>query len=428
MQHLVVAFILLINSLGVHAQDKIQELFYTGEYEDVIGVTTQSLANGDTTFATFYMKAQSEAQLGKTGNAINTLKDALVFHPEDTRIRRMLAGQYNLAGDYLHARENFQLLVGSDSSDLSSWLKLTEIATFRQQYGEAIVALEQVLTRDTLNLEGLMMMGDILNRNNSQKAVVYFEKALKLYPDNQKAAFALGNLYIQTNRADQALPVCEHMLHIDSTSIKFSKLMGYAQYKASNPFMAIPHFQHAVEMGDSTSFTYKFMGICQYLSISFPEAIESLRYASKKDTMDAEIFFFLGASLANTREKKEAMDMLNKSLKLMQPDPAVAARIYSEQGNIKRLEEAYEEAYKLYGRAWETDTTNTMALYFMASIQDNSLHHSKQALEDYQRFIDQLDLLPPPPPDNKSQIPTIRAIVEDRIISLKEELFFLDQD
>lgn len=423
-----ITLILLITSLGGYAQENIQELFYTGEYEHVIGATTQSLATGDTAFSTYYMKAQSEAQLGQTGNAINTLQDALVFHSEDTRIRRMLAGQYNLAGDYVHARENFQVLVRSDSSDLSSWLKLAEIASFRQQYGEAIVALEQVLTRDTLNLEGLMMMGDILNRNNSQEAVVYYEKALRLYPDNQKAAYALGNLYIQAKRADEAIPVCEHMLFIDSTSIKFSKLMGYAQYKASNPFMAIPHFQQAVELGDSTSFTFKFMGICQYLSISFPEAIESLLYASKKDTMDAEIFFFLGASLANTRDKKEAMDNLDKSMKLMQPDPAVAARIYSEQGNIKRLEEAYEEAYALYGKAWETDTTNTMALYFMASIQDNSLHHSKQALEDYQRFIDQLDLQPPPTTESKSQIPSIRAIVEDRIISLKEELFFLDQD
>jgi hypothetical protein len=62
----------------------------------------------------------------------------------------------------------------------------------------------------------------------------------------------------------------------------------------------------------------------------------------------------------------------------------------------------------------------------MASILDNSLHRSREALADYQRFIDYLEKLPEAVNRNE-QIPTIRSIVEDRIIALKEELFFLDQ-
>ena len=67
-----------------------------------------------------------------------------------------------------------------------------------------------------------------------------------------------------------------------------------------------------------------------------------------------------------------------------------------------------------------------MALYLMASILDNSMHLSKEALVDYQRYIDHVDLLPETS-RKKSQIPSIREIVEDRIIALKEELFFLHQ-
>ena len=103
------------------------------------------------------------------------------------------------------------------------------------------------------------------------------------------------------------------------------------------------------------------------------------------------------------------------------------ARIYSEQGNIKRLEEEYEQAYILYEKAWEADTTQPMALYYMASILDNSLHHSKKALVDYQRFIDRLDRMPGSGISN-NQMPTVRSIVEDRIVSLTEELFFLDEN
>jgi len=116
---------------------------------------------------------------------------------------------------------------------------------------------------------------------------------------------------------------------------------------------------------------------------------------------------------------------LNHSLKLMQADPSIASRIYSEQGDIKRLEEAYEEAYSLYNKAWEMDTTNAISLYFMASILDNSMRLSKEALVDYQRFIAALDQLPEKKESNQGV--SIRAIVEDRIITLKEEQFFRDE-
>ncbi|MCK5136666.1 MAG: hypothetical protein KAR19_12815 [Bacteroidales bacterium] len=128
------------------------------------------------------------------------------------------------------------------------------------------------------------------------------------------------------------------------------------------------------------------------MNVDFPGATESLQMALEKDSLDAEVHFFLGASLANTTQKAKAMVHLDKSLELMNPDPAVISRIYSEQGNI----------------------------------MDNSMHRSKEALVDYQRFIDHLNRLPESDRKNQ-QLPTIRGIVEDRIESLKEELFFLDQ-
>ena len=60
------------------------------------------------------------------------------------------------------------------------------------------------------------------------------------------------------------------------------------------------------------------------------------------------------------------------------------------------------------------------------AVEKDSMHRSKEALVDYQQYIDQVNLLPAPERSN-SQIPSIKAIVEDRIVSLKEELFFLDE-
>jgi tetratricopeptide (TPR) repeat protein len=215
------------------------------------------------------------------------------------------------------------------------------------------------------------------------------------------------------------------MLTLDTTSIRFSKLLAYAYYKTGEPTPAVRYFEYAGELGDSTAFTFKFKGISHYLRTDFERAIEALQLATLKDSLDAEVHFFLGASLATTTRKKEAMLHLDLSLKLMQPDPSVVSRIYSEQGNIKRLEMNYEEAYELYSMAWEADSTNVISLYFMASILDNSMHKPAEALLDYQRYIDALDQLPEK--EESTQGVSIRAIVEDRIITLKEEQFFRDE-
>lgn len=408
------------------AQENLPDLYYSGNYQKVIESSAGLIASGDTAFNTFYLKALSEAQLGQTQEAIRTLQQALTVHPGKRGLSRMLAGQYFDAGNYVKARDGYADLVQWDSTDVSSWIKLAEIASFRQQYDEAINALNQVLTIDSINLGSLMMMGDILNRHNNTGAVVCYERAFHFYPHNQKAAYALGNWYIKANNGWKTIPICEQMLSIDTTSIKFSKLLGYAFYKTGEPVSAVRYLEYANQLGDSTAFTFKFKGISHYLRLDFRSAIESLSYALKKDSLDAEVHFFLGASMATTTLKREAMYHLERSLELMQPNPSVTSRIYSEQGNIKRLEMEYEEAYLLYNKAWETDTTSPMSLYYMASILDNSLHQSKEALVDYQRFIDALDRLPKPENGNKQGV-SIRAIVEDRIITLKEELFFRDE-
>lgn len=427
-QHLLLALVIILSANPgslIQAQENILDLYYSGNYNRVLEQTEALIEEGDTAFNTFYLQVLSEAQLGQTSMAIKTLELALISHPDDARLLRMLAGQLFDAGYYVQARKSYSELVQKDSLDVGSWLKLAEIASFRQHDDQVIKALNQVLEIDSLNLTGLMKMGDILNRHNHNGAISYYEKAYRLYPDNQQAAFALGNLNIQAQEAWLTVPICEHILSIDTTSIKFNKLLGYTYYKMGEPVDGARYFEYANLLGDSSTFSFKFKGICHYLSLDFDAAIQSLQIAEAKDTLDAEIYFFLGSSMATGKEKEVAMAHLNKSLRLMQPDPKISSRIYSEQGNLKRLEMEYEEAYALYEQAWNTDSSNVMSLYFMASILDNSMHKSKEALVDYQHYIDALDRQPEK--EESSQGVSVRAIVEDRIIDLNEELFFLDE-
>ncbi|MGW8314904.1 MAG: tetratricopeptide repeat protein [Bacteroidales bacterium] len=408
------------------AQDPLLDAYYGGNYEEVIRMSGENLARGDSSFNQYYLQALSQAQLGRTGQAAATLERACLQFPEEISLRKLLAKQYFDAGAYLKADSLYTSFVGTDSTDLSSWLKLAEIASDRQDYKTSIERLHQALELDTTNLEGLMLIGDVLTRKDDSTATLYYQRALHLYPDNQQTAYALANWDLRLDKPLKAVMVCEQILRKDSMNIRFLKLMGFSLYRGGKPHDAIEHLEKAADLGDSTTFTYKYLGISKYMTMDFPGAIPPLETAVQKDSVDADTQFFLGASLATTTRKEEAMSHFEKALELMQPDPAAIAKIYAEQGNLLRLDMKYEAAYDRYRMSWEADTTQPIQLYYMASILDNSLHHSKQALVDYQRFLDQLDRLPSESPKN-NQIPSVRDIVEDRIVQLKEELFLRDE-
>jgi len=385
---------------------------------------TPDLPEGDP--QEFYLKALSEIRAGRTDSALRTLQAALQLHPDSHVVKRLLAAQLFEAGAYPEANTYYESFAREDSGNAEAWLKLAEIASFRQQYDRTIPLLRHLLDIDSANLGGLVLLGETLTRMNDTAAVAVYEKAHRLLPGNQQVSYALANWHIQLGRPGYAVPLCVQVLEKDTTNIRFLKLLGFAAYKLNDYTAAAEHFREAIALGDSSAFSFKYAGIARYLDVSFPEAIRFLTVASRLDSTDAEVHFFLGTSLGTTTRKKEAMFHLEKSLDLIKPDPAVIARIYSEQGNIMRLETEYEKAYSFYQKAWQADTTNPMAVYYMASILDNSLQRSREALADYSLFLEVLDRMPADALGKNSQIPTIRGIVVDRIELLREELFFRD--
>ncbi len=421
-----ILFTTVITHSPAVAQGDLFSLYTSGAFEEVVAEVAGKIESGDATAEEYQLKSMAELQLGLSGQALRTIEEGVRAYPGDQRLARMRAEQLFELGDYPKAFKQYETLVRSDSTDMASWLKMADISFNRQQYTKAVSLLKRVLQLDSSNLTGLVMMADILQRRGDTAAVRYYRRAYEQYPVNQKVAYSLANWHVQSGDPDQAVPVCRKILEVDSTNIRFRKLLGFAFYRMGRATSSIGQFAQAAELGDSTAFTFKFKGISHYIAVQIDEAIESLRIAAGKDSLDAEIHYFLGAALGQTTQKEEAMKHLNRSLKLMKPDPAVVARIYSEQGNIRRLEMEYEKAYSLYRKAWEADTTNPLALYYMASILDNSLHRSGEALVDYRRFIDRLDRMPENE-ERDAQTLTLRAIVEDRIEYLNEELFFLDR-
>ena len=49
--------------------------------------------------------------------------------------------QYFEVGDYTRAWNSYLMLVERDNKDVSSWLKIADIASFRQDFDQAIEAL-----------------------------------------------------------------------------------------------------------------------------------------------------------------------------------------------------------------------------------------------------------------------------------------------
>jgi tetratricopeptide (TPR) repeat protein len=155
---------LLLLLIPVRAQEDLNALYFSGDYERLIHETGAVLDRGDSALEVFSLKARAENQLGRTGDAIQTLEAARALYPEDVSLMRMLAVRYQEAGNMVRAREEYQRIRIRDSLDLSTWLQLARIASFRQDYQVAVHHLQKVLTLDSVNLDGLMLMGESMER------------------------------------------------------------------------------------------------------------------------------------------------------------------------------------------------------------------------------------------------------------------------
>jgi len=164
MKRLLINIVLIMTVLifGTSCNRKILPVKVSGKKYDVAA------------FNFVFVEALKQKLLGNGGDALKYLEQCIKINPESD------ASYYQMA----------QIVVAG--GDLTNGKKY----------------ILKAITIDDRNLWYLMMMaGMYYQEKKIDSAIIYYEKAVKTFPDNDKLQLTLGNLYSENNNFDKAISV-----------------------------------------------------------------------------------------------------------------------------------------------------------------------------------------------------------------------------
>jgi TolB-like protein/Flp pilus assembly protein TadD len=188
---------------------------------------------------------------------------------------------------------------------------------------DAIRYFEQAVAIDPNNAEALAGLAHaynnlVANFMEDRAALVAAEaaalKAIKLAPNNPRAHQALGNVYRNTNRAEQAISELEKALSLDHNFFNAYPLMGIAKIAIGKAEEAEEHIAKAMLLSPKDPMLhawYLVAGAAKLFVGQDAEAISWLSRAIEANRSYSVPYFYLAsayAQLDNLAEARKAVD------------------------------------------------------------------------------------------------------------------------
>ena len=129
-------------------------------------------------------------------------------------------------------------------------------------------------------------------RRNFPKALTAYQKALALKPAASQIHLALGWIYLNQDRRDDAINQLQAELRADPYSVPALVGMGEVYYKQGQPDRAKTYLLEAVSINPNSPQAQMWLGKVSADAGSFPEAVEHFEAALKNGVYDRGAVYF----------------------------------------------------------------------------------------------------------------------------------------
>ncbi|MCU4156501.1 tetratricopeptide repeat protein [Carboxylicivirga sp. A043] len=407
-----------INS--INAQSDVQILLAESRYNDVIQKLSPK-ANSLSATDNYYL-AIAYQQTGYPHKAIDCLlKDSTNL---STQQLDLLSRSYMSNGNYSKALPICKNRYNAEPNNVINLLRYAEINHFYKDFDANINLLGNFTKHDSTNLSVNTLLAETYEKAKvPNSAISIYKMILSQYPDNQKIAVRLANLYLRQKMYVECHDLCVPYIEKLENNKNFLLIAGLANFKNGSNHNVLVMFRRLEAQGDSSFLTKKHLGIASYRLENYDNATKYLKSAFKLKDDDPEVAFFLGASLGQSNQPQNGIMYLYLAMELIKPSPVLMektnvklAMIYFDMGNYKQAINNYHEAFKYDNKP--------QYLYRQASIYDYQLKDPKKAKEMYQLFIDVLPEELNPKKGNERYAIKLKEVAENRLTTLTEEDFF----
>jgi len=369
---------------------RIDLMLIHGDYEKVIDTCKLILAYDSLNPEIHYKMGIAYQNTLDEDQTINCFYKAASLNPNNKMYNFSLAKGYYSIGKLKLAES---LLVKLCSLDSLNWVYayyLSSIYMLSNKYDDAINIYGRFLTKDSTNCVYLDKTAfAYLRKGDFSIATDLYNKSLSINNKNLTAIKNLSYLYASTMNSDTAIQILSNGIEIDSSDIDLYVRRAQLYYSKNYTKRALDDYLVVLASGDSSKIYLKRVGIGYSYNLQPQKAIVYLLKAYKTDSADYETCSYLGQCYYKIKEMKSSIYYYNRAIKILTPVEKQLGLTYVLHGDSHYSNGRYQDAVTSYLKAqnrW-TDPNNYMKI---ANIYDEKLNNTHNAINYYQKFLDNL--------------------------------------
>jgi tetratricopeptide (TPR) repeat protein len=211
-----------------------------GNYAQAI-LEYQDALRYDRNHAIYFGLAKCYSRLNKPAPAIESIREALRLAPEKTDYLRTLAEIYVSAFELDSAAVAYEEVVRRDSTDIQAWFTLANLYHGRKPL-KALEVYEEITERFGDEWEVLLQVADLYNAmGKPEKAITALERMLAIDPGNIELKRSLAQACVRAQQHDRALELYTDLQELDPDNLDYLGEMAtvYLMKKEYKPAAAL---------------------------------------------------------------------------------------------------------------------------------------------------------------------------------------------
>ncbi|MBD0254522.1 MAG: tetratricopeptide repeat protein [Cytophagales bacterium] len=250
-----------------------------------------------------------------------------------------------------------------------------------KKYQQAVETISTILAQTPHSDDkfGYNLWGNILaDQKNYQQAIIKYQEASKLDPENSIFVVNLGNTLYDLGKYDEAIAKYKQAVELNPNDANAYNNWGNAFFKLRKYEEATAKYKRAIDLDPNHAKGYNNWAVVLLRLGNFKEATAKCKRAIELDPDYANAHYNWGNALFNLSRFEEATAKYKRAIDLDPND----LKAYNNWGNALFKLKKYEEATAKYKRVIELNPDNADAYYNWGVVLEKQ-NNKRLALEKF---------------------------------------------
>jgi tetratricopeptide (TPR) repeat protein len=358
-------------------------LYQISKFDDGINVAKEALLITGDKAQMYHTIAIGNIGKGNFKEAIKFYEKSIHIEPENIEIYNSLSILYEAVRDKNKARQ--VLLNIPDTLKTSGiFTRLGSLSGKLNDHGTAIEYYRQAYTIDTINTTALIGIGtgfDILNVKDS--AIYYYEKSLQEDTLVLTVGKRLVDLYSDTDQYENLIKMAQRILDFDYNNGHIRRSLGFAFYKTGMLRNALNEFLIASRIDPQDTYSRFYTGRIYLEQGRYEMALKEINQAINIDPDFVELWIYLGFIAIDLKDFQTAEYAFTEAAY----HGGDLIQIFYLLGVVAEMQQCYNDAYFYYHKSLRVNSKSLSTLEALANLCER-IEKKNEAFKVFQKIIE----------------------------------------